>query len=260
VRVLAGLVLLAAIGLLWPFAGWSWWPILGGFGTLVVLYLLRLDRLLFGWAPQLAGLVTVVLLAARSDPWAWGLAAGIAVVGVGLARLPDRRVLLVGGGLVLLFGLGYGVSHYRTAQQREAEQAQQAARQAGNVVAMAPELLPRVLAKAIATGDVRTACDVLGSPAGGQLASSVAAPDCPAAIRQLAARVADPDAYASPRVPPGALRKQLAEVGQPAIAVLDGCQLSWFTRTPPGPALGRLTLRQYQQTDRYLVTAYRPCE
>ena len=47
--MLAGLVLLAAIGLLWPFADWSWWPIVAGLGVLIVLYLLRLDRLPRSW-------------------------------------------------------------------------------------------------------------------------------------------------------------------------------------------------------------------
>jgi hypothetical protein len=258
VRVLVGVVLLAAIGLLWPFAGWSWWPILGGFGTLVLLYVLRLDRLLFGWAPHLAGLVTVVLMAARSDPWAWGLAAGVAVLGVGLARLPDRRMLLVGGGLVLVFGLGYGVAHYRSAEQRRQEEAQAAAQQATNVVAIAPELLPRVVARGIATGDGRTTCDLLGAPARDQLAASVGAPDCVSAVTRLAGQVSDPTAYAAPRLPPSALVKRPGPAGQPGSAVLDGCQASWPT-PDPGPPLGRFSLAQYQQTDRYLVTGYSPC-
>jgi hypothetical protein len=258
VRVLVGVVLLAAIGLLWPFAGWSWWPIAGGFGMLVLLYLLRLDRLLFGWAPHLAGLVTVVLMAARSDPWAWGLAAGIAVLGVGLARLPDRRMLLVGAALVLVFGLGYGVAHYRGAEQRRQEEAQAAAQQATNVVAIAPELLPRVLARGIATGDGRTTCDLLGAPARDQLAASMGAPDCVSAVARLAGQVSDPTAYAAPRLPPSALVKRPGPAGQPGSAVLDGCQVSWPTPNP-GPPLGQFSLNQYQQTDRYVVTGYTPC-
>ncbi|MDT7599200.1 MAG: hypothetical protein QOK26_1277, partial [Pseudonocardiales bacterium] len=152
IRVLAGLILLAAIGLLWPFADWSWWPIVAGLGVLVLLYLLRLDRLLLGWAPHLAGLVVVVLMAARSDPWAWGLAAGIAVTGVGLARLPDRRVVIVGGGLVLVFGLAYGVAHYRTAAQRHTEQAQADAQYLSSRSALRPELLMFTVTQDIAVG------------------------------------------------------------------------------------------------------------
>ncbi|HEX4247365.1 MAG TPA: hypothetical protein VH008_05820 [Pseudonocardia sp.] len=259
VRVLAGLVLLAAIGLLWPFADWSWWPIVAGLGVLVLLYLLRLDRLLLGWAPHLAGLVVVVLMAARSDPWAWGLAAGIAVLGVGVARLPDRRVLVVGAGLVLVFGLAYAVAHYRTAQQRQADQARSDTQQANNVLAIAPELLPRVLARGIATGDGRTTCDLLGTPAGAQFASAAGAPDCASAVRQLAGQVVDPQAYASPRLPGGALTKVPGPPGQPGTGTLDACQLSWAAGGRPGPPLGRFTLRQFEQGDRYLITGYTPC-
>jgi len=258
IRMLAGLVLLVAIGLLWPFAGWSWWPVVGGLGVLILLYLLRLDRLLFGWAPHLAGLVTVVLMAARSDPWAWGLAGGLAVLGVGLARLPDRRVLVVGAGLVLLFGLGYGVAHFQTAQQRQAEQAQESARQASSVMAIAPELLLRAVARGITAGDARTTCDLLGSPARDQLAGSVGTADCAAAVRQLATQVRDPGAYASPLLPPTALVKQPGAPGQPGTATLDGCQARWLG-PDPGPKLGRFSLRQFQQSDRYLVTGYSPC-
>jgi hypothetical protein len=248
-----------AVGLLWPFADWSWWPIVAGLGVLVLLYLLRLDRLLFGWAPHLAGLVSAVLLAARSDPWAWGLAAGIAVLGAGLVRLPERRLLLVGGALVLVFGVAYGVVHYRSAEQAHAEQAQAAARQATSVTAIAPELLARVLARGIATGDGRTTCDLLGAPAGDQLAASVGARGCADAVRALSARISDARAYASPRLPLAALVKRPGAGGQPGTATLDGCQASWSSSADPGPALGRYTLRQYQDSDRYLVVGFAPC-
>lgn len=258
IRVSVGVVLVAAIGLLWPFAGWSWWPILGGLGVLILLSVLGVHRLLFGWAPHLAGLVTAVLMAARSDPWAWGLAAGIAVLGVGLARLPDRRVLLAGGGLVLVFGLGYSVAHYRSTEQRQREQTQAAAQQASNAVAIAPELLLRSLARAIAIGDRRTTCDLLGTPAGGQLAASVGAPDCGSAVARLAGQVSDPTAYKAPMLPTSALVKRPGTGGRPGSAVLDGCQASWLT-PKAGPKLGRFTLAQYQHGDRYLVTGYTPC-
>jgi hypothetical protein len=258
VRIAAGLILLVAIGLLWPFAGWSWWPIVAGLGVLVALYVSRLDRLLFGWAPHLAGLVAVVLLAARSDPWAWGLAGGIAVLGAGLVRLPERRLVVVGVALVLVFGAAYGVVHYRSAAEQHAEQAQAAARQASSVTAIAPELLPRVLARAIATGDGRTTCDLLGAQAGAQLAASVGVPGCAEAVRALGARVSDARAYASPRLPTAALMKQPGVGGRPGTATLDGCQVSWSSGEP-GPALGRFTLRQYQDSDRYLIVGYAPC-
>jgi hypothetical protein len=250
-----------AIGLLWPFADWSWWPVVAGLGVLALLYLSRLDTLLFGWAPHLAGLVVLVLMAARSDPWAWGLAAGIAVLGAGLARLPDRRLLVVGAALVLVFGVAYGMAHYRSAAQWHAEQAQAAARQASSVTAIAPELLLRVVARGIAAGDGRTTCDLLGVPAGDQLAASVGAPSCADAVRRLGAQVSDARAYAAPRIPPSALAKRPGAAGQPGTATLDGCQVTWTSSSPgdPGPALGRYSLRQFQDSDRYLITSYTPC-
>jgi len=253
IRVLAGLILLAAIGLLWPFADWSWWPIVAGLGVLVLLYLLRLDRLLLGWAPHLAGLVVVVLMAARSDPWAWGLAAGIAVTGVGLSRLPDRRVAIVGGGLVLVFGLAYGVAHYRTAAQRQTEQAQADAQYLSSRSALRPELLMFTVTQDIAVGEDVRLCSLLGSPAGAQFAASAGAPDCAAAVHQLRAQVVDQNAYRSPRLPTGSIVKQ----GD--TATVDGCRASWpSAATAPGPLPGQFTMRRFDQ-DRYLVTGYTPC-
>ncbi len=252
-RVVAGLVLLVAAALLWPFSGWSWWPVLGGLGVLVLLYLLRLDRLLFGWAPHLAGLVTVVLMAARSDPWAWGLAGGIAVLGVGLARLPDRRVLAAGVALVVVFGVGYGVSHFRTAEEQRAEQARGGAERAANVMALPAELIAGSLANSIAAGDDATACALLGVPARDQFAASVGAPDCASAVRMLAAQVTDPTAYRNVRLPSGAVVKQSATPS------LDACRATFPPSvSAPGPRLGRFELRRFD-ADRYLIAAYAPC-
>jgi len=157
-----------------------------------------------------------------------------------------------------VFGIAYGIAHFRTAEQRHQEQAQTAAEQASNVRALAPELLPRAVARGIAMGDAPTTCDLLGAPARDQLAASLGASDCAAAVHQLAAQVTDSRAYASPRVPPSALVKQPGQAGQPGSATLDGCQASWLVPSP-GPKLGRFTLTQFQQGDRYLVTGYAPC-
>jgi hypothetical protein len=253
VRVLAGVVLLVAAGLLWPFAGWSWWPVVGGLGVLIVLYLVRLDRLLFGWAPHLAGLVTVVLMAARSDPWAWGLAAGLAVIGVGLARLPAWRVLAAGMALVLVFGTGYGISHFRTAEQRRAEQAAADTQYREGRSALPAEAVLGAITYDIAAGDDVKACGVLGSPAGQQFADAVGAPSCPDAVRQLHARVSDASAYGSPRLPVGAVVRRPDRTAQ-----VDGCRVWPDPANAPGPRLGVFELRPYQG-GAYLITAYTPC-
>src|SRR6476659_3488102 len=56
----AGVAILAAALLLWPFAGWFWIPWLAGLVVLVLIALLRLDRFLKGWAWHVAGLAVVV--------------------------------------------------------------------------------------------------------------------------------------------------------------------------------------------------------
>jgi hypothetical protein len=251
--VVAGVVLLAAALLLWPFANWSWWPVVIGFGVLVVLYVSRLDRLLFGWAPHLAGLVAVVLMAARSDVWAWGLAVGLAVLGVGFTRWPERQVLAVGAALVVVFGAGYAIVHYRTATERHTEQARAAQAQATNVMAISPDLLVLALTNSIAGSDAPTACALLGGPAGGQLASSVRQPDCPSAVGALASRVTDASAYRAASLPAGSVTKRPDHT-----VTVDACRPRW-PAPAPGPPLGRFTLRQYQGGDRYVVTGYAPC-
>jgi hypothetical protein len=257
--VLAGLILMAAALLLWPFADWSWWPVVIGLGVLILLYLLRLDRVLLGWAPHLAGLVVVVLMAARSDPWAWGLAAGLAVLGVGFVRLPDWRLLAIGAALVVVFGSGYGIVHYRTAAQQQVAQEAAATEAADSVRAMPPELLLHAVTRGIAVGDDQTVCTLLGPAAGSQFATSADAPDCASAVRALRSQVTNRLDYPRARLPSAAIVK----AQDASTATVDGCQAVWSTTSragAPGPRLGTFELRQFDSTtDRYLVTGYRPC-
>lgn len=249
--------MLAAIGLLWPFADFTWWPVVAGLGVLALLYVSRLDRLLLGWAPQLAGLLTVTLLLSRTGPWVWGFAAGLAVLGVGLVRLPARRVFAVGVALTAVFGIGYAVTQYRTDTQRRAELARTGAEQAANVMATAAELVLPSLTNSLAGGDVRTACALLGPTAGQQLAAAHSAPDCAATVRALAAQVSDREGYRSATLPPGSIVKR------PDGASVDACRARWPAAgptgaVPPGPALGRFELRRHQ-ADRFLIVGFAPC-
>jgi hypothetical protein len=253
VRVLAGLILLAAVLLLWPFAAWSWWPVLIGFGVLVLLYLLRLDRLLFGWAPHLAGLVVVVLLAARSDPWAWGLAAGLAILGVGFTRLPGIRVLAVGAVFVVLCGAGYGITHYRSTAQQQAEQAAQDRHESLNLSAVKPGYVVPFLASYLAAGDDKTVCPMLTGASAAQFAAALGAPDCRSAVHRFAGQVSNQGVYRSVALPWAAV----AKTGD--TATVDGCRARWPGGAIPGPALGRFGLTRYQNTDRYLIISYTPC-
>lgn len=251
--MLAGLILLAAVGLLWPFAGWSWWPVVIGFGVLVLLYLLRLDRLLLGWAPHVAGLVVVVLMAARSDPWAWGLAAGLAVLGVGFVRLPDWWVVAVGAVVVVVFGAGYGISHYRTATQQQAEQVAADQQYRASRMALPAEAFLGAITSDIAYGQEVKACGLLGSPGGEQLAAAEGVPSCADAVRRMHTRVTNPGKYSNPRLPKGTVTKRAD-----GTATVDGCAVWPAGTAAPGPALGRLELRRHEGSS-YLITGYTPC-
>src|SRR3954447_13848804 len=109
-RGAAGLAVLAAALLLWPFAGFSWIPWLIGIAALVVLRLLRLDGPLRGWDIPLAGLAVVIGLMMSTGPWAWALAGSIGVLLAGLAQLPWWRLAAVGAVLCVVSGIGWGLS------------------------------------------------------------------------------------------------------------------------------------------------------
>lgn len=250
-RVVAGVAVLAAIGLLWPFAEFDWWPVVAGLGVLALLFVSRLDRLLLGWAPHLAGLLTVTLLLARTGPWVWGFAVGLAVLGAGLVRLPHWRVLAAGAALTAVFGIGYGLTQYRTAAELTAQQARTGAEQAANVMATAAELVLPSLTNSLAGGDARTACALLGPTAGAQLAQARRVPDCQSAARAMAVEVRDPAGYRAGTMPAGAIVKRADG------ASVDACRARW-SNPAAGPSLGRFELRRHQ-AERFLIVGYQPC-
>jgi hypothetical protein len=251
--VVVGVAILAAIGLLWPFADWNWWPVVTGLGVLVLLYVLRLNWLLLGWAPHLAGLVTVVLLLGRTGPWVWGFAAGLALLGYGLVRLPDWRLVAVGAALTAVFGIGYGVSQYRTDAQQAADAMRVTREQQVRMVAGPAELALFRLANGVQAGDPGVACAVLGPKAGAEFGSAAGAADCAAAVRALSAQVSDKTGYANHYTSSGGLlRGGLVGPSGAPTAVADGCAAS-----VAGPRLGRLELRR-EKSD-YVVTGYQPC-
>lgn len=266
-RVVVGVAILVAIGLLWPFSDWNWWPIVTGLGVLVLLYVLRLNWLLLGWAPHLAGLVTVVLLLGRTGPWVWGFAAGLALLGYGLVRLPDWRVAAVGLALTAVFGIGYAASQYRTDTQQAQEHAQTRAEQAANMRTTSAELIVPSFTNSLAGGDSRTMCDLLGPTASAQFAAAHAAPDCARAVTAMAAQVRDPGAYRSASLPAGSIVKRADG------ATVDGCRARFpvpgggsvtagmgAQAAAPGPPLGRFELRRASgRADAFLVVGYAPC-
>ncbi|UKD50716.1 hypothetical protein L3Q65_00180 (plasmid) [Amycolatopsis sp. FU40] len=123
-----------------------------------------------------------------------------------------------------------------------------------------PDVLPSygpgyagVLARAIAERDAGV-CAYFTDQGKRDFAAAHHAPDCAAAVRALAAGVADPHAY---RDPLGA-----TETTGPAGKSIDACHLSWPTagtgRTP-GPQLGTLTLVDGPAGHGYLIAGFRSC-
>ena len=154
-RGAAGLAILAAALLLWPFAGWFWIPWLAGLVVLVLVALLRLDRLLHGWSWHLGGLAVLVGLMLNTGPWDWALAASLGVLLAGLVQLPWWRLAAVGAVLCLLAGAGWGFDRYRAAQERAAQEAQTQQENMSLLGERSPErVLPGASQLGIGQGDV----------------------------------------------------------------------------------------------------------
>lgn len=251
-RGAAGLAIGAAALLLWPFAGWSPWPWLAGVGALVLLRLLRLDGLLRGWVWHVGGLVVVVgLMILSADPWAWGLAASIAVLLAGLVQLPWWRLAAVGAVLCAVFGVGYAISQFRTAEEVAAQQAQTQLQNRGQLGAARLDSVLPVLLNSIARGDVGPVCDsLLTDSAQAPFAASVGAPDCASAVRVLSAQVVDRGEYADAKA---VIVRRTRDT-----MVVDACQLRWGGGVI-GPQVGTLTVGRIDDSRTFFVTNFAPC-
>ncbi|HEY4422251.1 MAG TPA: hypothetical protein VGN22_22215 [Pseudonocardia sp.] len=249
-RGAAGLAVVAAALLLWPFSGLSWIPWLAGFGALVVLRLLRLDGLLRGWDLPLAGLVVVVGLMMSTGPWAWALAVSIGVLFAGLVRLPAWRLAAVGAVLCLITGVGFAVTDL--AQQQQAAASYEVLQQQNRADQGAPRpqsVLPSLLNR-IAMGSPGAVCDnLLSEPVRTPFAASVGQPDCAAAVMTLAARVSDRIRYAQAEIP---------SVPTATGIEADACNMSWGSTAQAGPQIGHFTIGTVAPS-RYVVTGFRPC-
>lgn len=256
IRTALGLGLVAAALLLLPFlddpARW-WIPTGLGFGTLALLYLFRLDRLLFGWAPHVAGVVLVAALvwSTRGNPWSWALAVSVGVVLAGLLLLPRWRVLAVGVVLLAVSAVG----HQFRSSEIAAQQAQIDA-QAGNELRTVlgvdrPQLALVSLDSGVQDGNPRRVCRLVQDAALAQLLAATAAPSCEQAVATMHARagggrVTEPDRNADPAVAPG------------QSVTVDGCRTVWGRAA--GPALGRVVLvRTEAVAPTYQISAFRAC-
>jgi hypothetical protein len=250
-RGAVGLGIVAAALLLWPFAGWFWIPWLAGLAVLVLVGLLRLDRLLGGWSWHVGGVAVVAGLMLRTGPWDWALAAALGVLLAGLVQLPWWRLAAVGAVLCMLAGVGWGVDRYRDAQAEAAQAAQTSVQNRGQLRVARANLVLQVVLSSVGRGDVGPVCEsLLAEPARAPFAAAVGAPDCETAVRSLATRVDDAAMYARGRAPSAAAGDGLA---------VDACHLTWPTGAVPGPQLGVLTVGRQGTEMTYVVTAIRPC-
>ncbi len=250
-RGAVGLGIVAAALLLWPFAGWFWIPWLAGLAVLVLVALLRLDRLLGDWSWHVGGLAVLVGLMLRTGPWDWALAASLGVLLAGLVQLPWWRLAAVGAVLCVLAGIGWGFDRNREAQEAAAREAQRSRENFSLLGEQTPERVLPALLEGIGQADVVGVCGLLSPQARTAFVQAARAADCRGAVEHFH-RVL-------PRVPP--LRNLHAPIGRAGNAVMvDGCRTIWGSADLGGTALGVLDVSQTEPPGRtYFVGGFRPC-
>lgn len=251
VRGTAGLGIGAAALLLWPFSDWSWIPWAAGLVLLVLLALLRLDRLLRGWSWHVAGMVVVGGLMVSTSPSAWALAASIGVLVAGLLQLPEWRIAALGAVLCVVSGVAFTLVNVQDAQEVAAAQAQTQAESRGMQGARTVDSLLPTLLNRIARDSPGAVCDnLLAEPARPAFVAATGQPDCVAAVAAIAARVVDRNEYAEADAPTRELPDGL---------VVDACAMIWDTAVPAGPQFGELTVGRAPTGPTFVVTAFEAC-
>jgi hypothetical protein len=234
-----------------------WWvPVAAGLVVLVLLSLLRLDRLLKGWTWHVAGVAMLAGLVHETagNPWSWAFAASIGVLVAGLLRLPRRPLAAVGAALCVVSFVGY---QFRAAEVRDQEA--QIAQQAGTQMRQGfgydrPDLVLTKLGEGLAPADPEAVCRLLDPPAQAQLARATGAADCAAGVGVAAGRVPAGSPTAAPRV-----STSPAPVPPPGTVVaLDGCGTAWGRAVP---ALGTVDVVRTDNTARatWRVAGFHPC-
>jgi hypothetical protein len=246
-----GLAILVAALLLWPFAGWFWIPWVAGLVVLVLIALLRLDRVLRGWAGHLAGLTVVVGLMLNTGPWDWALAASLGVLLAGLVQLPWWRLAAVGAVLCLVAGTGWGLDRYRAAQEMAAQEAQRSQENMSQLGERSPDRVLPALLEGIGQGDAIGVCGLLAEPARNRFVQVAGTVDCASAVARFHT--------ALPRVPPlRGLDAPLVATG--GATAVDGCRTVWGTSGLGGPALGMLQIAKSPPPGQtYFISGFTAC-
>lgn len=255
-RGAAGLAIVAAALLLWPFANWSVIPWLVGIGVLVVLRLLRLDGLLRGWALHVGGVVVVAGLMYSTRPWAWALAASIGVLLAGLVMLPRWKVAAVGGALCLVTGVGFGIDTYRAHVEAEQNYQRGGDLTRSQIPEARTDILPALIQSVdSAVPDPQPLCRLAAPEAVTQLGHAFNVQDCPAAVsvmfqRRQAAGVPDNAGTASwPKATPDPDEQRMT---------INACSTVWAQAA--GTQLGRIHITMVNPADRlYAVSGFSAC-
>jgi hypothetical protein len=234
-----------------------WWvPVAAGLVVLVLLSLLRLDRLLKGWTWHVAGIAMLAGLVHETagNPWSWAFAASIGVLVAGLLRLPRWQLAAVGAALCVVSFVGY---QFRAAEVRD-EQAQ-IAQQAGTQMRQGfgydrPDLVLTKLGEGLTPADPEAVCRLLDPQAQTQLAQATGAADCSAGVGVAASRVPTGSPTAAPRA--STSPTPVPPVG--SVVAVDGCGTAWGRAVP---ALGIVDVVRTPNTAKatWRVAGFRPC-
>jgi len=255
-------VLLLVFAVVWPLAGFPWWPLVFVLALGVVLRVLGFGYLLAGKrGPVLLVALLVVTTLLAWTPWAAVTALGGALAIAGGFRLPRWQLLALGMVLFLGAGAGWVAETVITARQRADSWAQTSEYNRAQLLPHSPrEALGAVMAT-VADGDTTAACALFSDAARVQLAAAWGAPDCPGAVLAWHARVTRPDDY-------GLSVRLTGDTTTTApdreTATVTGCALTWNSpltgRQPAaGPTSpGRFELRRALGQG-YQITDYRPC-
>jgi hypothetical protein len=154
--------------------------------------------------------------------------------------------------LCAIFGVGYAISQYRTAEEVAAQQAQTQLQNRGQLGAARLDSVLPVLLNSIAREEVGPVCEsLLTDPARAPFAASVGQPDCASAVRALSAQVLDRGEYAD--------GKAVIVQRTRDTLVVDACRLSWGEGVELGPQVGTLTVGRIDDSRTFFVTGFTPC-
>ncbi|KAA1020252.1 hypothetical protein FVA95_21420 [Pseudonocardia sp. EV170527-09] len=229
-----------------------WWVPVGlGFGTLVLLALLRLDRLLQGWAPHVAGVVLVAALVngTRENPWAWALALSVGVIVAGALLLPRWKVLALGVVLLVVSGVGYSFRSAEIRQDQARIDAQAGTQFRTDLGVARPQLALVSLDTGVASPNPARVCRLVQPAALDQVRAATGAPTCEDAVAVLHGRVPEGAGVTEPD------RRPDPVVAVGATTTVDACRSAWGAAAPQ---LGRVVLTRTTPST-FQVSSFAPC-